>query len=112
MGSAWDRFGGRVALPAIPYLRDWLLSGLFGLFSPRCALTLLIGSTLAQRPRGGALSYPAARAFPGVREAIQIDALGRRCGLPPWERYLSVLGQLIFGQFEFVEESLPRRMAA
>ncbi len=56
-------------------------------------LTRLAGRRGPPRRKTGTLSYPVARAFPGVREAIQIDALGRRCGLPPWERYLSVLGR-------------------
>jgi hypothetical protein len=41
----------------------------------------------------GSLSYPRSRWQPEVREAMQVDALGRRCGLAPWELYSSVVGR-------------------
>ncbi len=37
------------------------------------------------------LRYPAARTFAEIRELTEIDALGRRCQLPPWKLYSSVL---------------------
>lgn len=43
------------------------------------------------RPPWDALRYPAARAFAEIREFSEIDALGRRCQLPEWKLYSSVL---------------------
>ena len=56
-------------------------------------LARLAGRRRPSRQRSTTLTYPATRVFPGIREAIQIDALGRKCGLPPPERYLSVLAR-------------------
>jgi Domain of unknown function (DUF4157) len=39
------------------------------------------------------LRYPAARTFAEIRELTEIDALGRRCQLPPWKLYSSVLSR-------------------
>jgi len=39
------------------------------------------------------LRYPNRRVFSEVREAIEVDALGRKCARPPWERYYSVVGR-------------------
>ena len=48
----------------------------------------------ARAPRlSAALRYPRRRRFVELREAIEVDALGRRCGLPPWELYSSVVGR-------------------
>lgn len=39
----------------------------------------------------GTLPYPDARALPELRELLNLDALGRRCQLPEWQLYSSVL---------------------
>jgi hypothetical protein len=39
------------------------------------------------------LRYARRRHLTEVHEAIAVDALGRRCGRPPWELYSSVLGR-------------------
>lgn len=41
----------------------------------------------------GALRYPQLRGLAEVYEAVEVDALGRRCGLQPWELYSSVVGR-------------------
>jgi Domain of unknown function (DUF4157) len=50
-----------------------------------------------RRPPGPAdwstLRYPYARAFADIREAVEIDTLGRKCQFPASERYLSVLAR-------------------
>jgi hypothetical protein len=56
-------------------------------------LARLAGWRGPARRSAGELNYPAARVLPGIREAIQIDALGRGCELQPSERYLSVLSR-------------------
>jgi hypothetical protein len=56
-------------------------------------ITKLTGRRRPLGQRSGTLSYPFARVFPGIREALQIDAQGRKCGLSPSERYLSVLAR-------------------
>jgi hypothetical protein len=52
---------------------------------------------MGRRPPGPAdwstLRYPYARAFADIREAVEIDALGRKCQRPPGERYLAVLAR-------------------
>jgi hypothetical protein len=40
-----------------------------------------------------ALSYPNLGAMAEFAEGLQIDQLGRRCGIPKWERYQSVVGR-------------------
>jgi hypothetical protein len=39
------------------------------------------------------LRYPNRRAFSEIREAIEVDALGRKCARPAWELYSSVLSR-------------------
>ena len=45
------------------------------------------------QPAWSPLRFPVARAFAGIREAVEVNALGRKCQLPASERYLSVLGR-------------------
>ena len=41
----------------------------------------------------GDLRYPRTRLFTDVREAMEVDALGRKCGYPAWELYSSVVSR-------------------
>lgn len=41
----------------------------------------------------GDLRYPHTRLFTDVREAMEVDALGKKCRFPPWERYSSVVSR-------------------
>jgi hypothetical protein len=47
----------------------------------------------ASHPPWESLRYPAARTFAEIRELTEIDALGRRCRLPAWKLYSSVLSR-------------------
>jgi hypothetical protein len=40
-----------------------------------------------------ALKYARRRRLPELYEAVDVDVLGRRCGLPPWELYSSVVSR-------------------
>jgi Domain of unknown function (DUF4157) len=53
----------------------------------------MMGRQRVSRREWSTLRYPKARALADIREAIEIDGLGRRCGLPEPERYLSVLAR-------------------
>jgi hypothetical protein len=58
-----------------------------------------VGHGVSGRQPGGGhppwdkLRYPAARTFAEIRELTEIDALGRRCQLPAWKLYSSVLSR-------------------
>jgi hypothetical protein len=39
------------------------------------------------------LGYPNRRVFSEIREAIQVDSLGKKCARPAWELYSSVVGR-------------------
>jgi hypothetical protein len=54
-------------------------------------LNRITGRRQRARREWSTLRYPYARAFSDIREAVEIDALGRKCQRPSWERYLSVL---------------------
>ena len=41
----------------------------------------------------GALEYPRLGVFAELHEALEVDALGRRCGFEPWQLYSSVVGR-------------------
>jgi hypothetical protein len=41
----------------------------------------------------GSLTYPRLRRLTEVCEAVEVDALGRRCGFAPWDLYSSVVGR-------------------
>lgn len=41
----------------------------------------------------GALDYPRLGALAELHEALEVDALGRRCGFEPWQLYSSVVGR-------------------
>jgi hypothetical protein len=53
----------------------------------------VMGRRPPPQPAWSPLRFPVARAFAGIREAVEVNALGRKCQLPAWERYLSVLGR-------------------
>jgi hypothetical protein len=56
-------------------------------------LNRVMGQPRTSRRRWSALRYPDARAFPEIREAIEVDSLGKKCGRPAWERYSSVVSR-------------------
>ena len=53
----------------------------------------MMGRQRVSRREWSTLGYPTARALTDIREAIEIDGLGRKCRLPASERYLSVLAR-------------------
>jgi hypothetical protein len=69
--------------PLIQSVRSWSIAELNRSVGHRGPRLLLPGS----------LSYPRRRWQTEVREAMQVDALGRRCGLAPWDLYSAVLGR-------------------
>jgi hypothetical protein len=69
--------------PLIQSVRSW-------------SLTELAGSAGRHGPRRllpGSLRYPRSRWQTEVREAMQVDALGRRTGIAPWDLYSAVVGR-------------------
>jgi Domain of unknown function (DUF4157) len=69
--------------PLIQSLRNWSITELnrrTGRPGPRLALP-------------GSLKYARGRWFTEIREAIEVDELGRGCGFAPWELYSSVVGR-------------------
>lgn len=56
-------------------------------------LNRIMGRSKPSGRKFGTMRYPKVRAFPGIRKAIEIDALGKRCQLLPSERFLSVLAR-------------------
>lgn len=69
--------------PLIQSVRSWSITELAQSVGRRGPRLLLPGS----------LRYPRSRWQTEVREAMQVDALGRRCGLAPWDLYSSVVGR-------------------
>jgi Domain of unknown function (DUF4157) len=53
----------------------------------------MTGRQRISRREWSTLRYPNARMLADIREAIEIESLGRRCRLPESERYLSVLAR-------------------
>jgi Domain of unknown function (DUF4157) len=56
-------------------------------------LQRLMGRPAPPRLPWGTLRYPNRRTFSEIREAIEVDALGRKCARPAWELYSSVVGR-------------------
>ena len=56
-------------------------------------LQRLMGQPDPPRLQWCQLRYPNRRVFSEIREAIEVDALGRRCGRPAWELYSSVVSR-------------------
>jgi hypothetical protein len=56
-------------------------------------LRRLMGQSGPPRLPWSPLRYPNRRVFSEIREAIEVDALGRKCARPAWELYSSVVGR-------------------
>jgi Domain of unknown function (DUF4157) len=56
-------------------------------------LQRLMGRANPPRLSWSPLRYPNRRVFSEIREAIEVDALGKKCGRPAWELYSSVVGR-------------------
>jgi Domain of unknown function (DUF4157) len=56
-------------------------------------LQRLTGRAAPRRPGWSALRYPNGQVLADVREAVEVDSLGKRCARPAWERYSSVLSR-------------------
>jgi Domain of unknown function (DUF4157) len=56
-------------------------------------LRRLMGQPDPPRLPWSPLRYPNRRVFSEIREAIEVDALGRKCARPAWELYSSVVGR-------------------
>jgi hypothetical protein len=54
-------------------------------------LQRLMGRADPPRLPWSPLRYPNRRVFSEIREAIEVDALGKKCSRPAWERYSSVV---------------------
>jgi hypothetical protein len=70
-------------LPLIQSIRTWNIK----------ELRRLTGDEPGKPRLKAALSYPNLGAMAEFAEGLQIDQLGRRCGIPKWERYPSVVGR-------------------
>ena len=53
----------------------------------------LMGRAEPPRLPWSPLRYPNRRVFSEIREAIEVDALGKKCARPAWELYSSVVGR-------------------
>lgn len=56
-------------------------------------LQRLMGRADPPRLPWSPLRYPNRRVFSEIREAMEVDALGKNCALPAWELYSSVVGR-------------------
>jgi hypothetical protein len=56
-------------------------------------LQRLMGQPDPPRLPWSPLRYPNRRVFSEIREAIEVDSLGKRCARPAWELYSSVVGR-------------------
>ncbi|HEV3382181.1 MAG TPA: DUF4157 domain-containing protein [Trebonia sp.] len=70
-------------LPLIQSLRTWNIK----------ELRRAAGEKPGKPKLKAALSYPNLGSMAEIAEALQIDLLGRRCGIPKWERYSSVVAR-------------------
>jgi hypothetical protein len=70
-------------LPLIQSIRTWNIK----------ELRRITGDEPGKPRLKAALSYPNLGAMAEFAEGLQIDQLGRRCGIPKWERYQSVVGR-------------------
>jgi hypothetical protein len=70
-------------LPLIQSIRTWNIK----------ELRRMTGDEPGKPRLKAALSYPNLGAMAEFAEGLQIDQLGRRCGIPKWERYQSVVGR-------------------
>lgn len=69
--------------PLLQSVRDWSIT----------ELRRSTGRPVRHRRLQGSLSYPRCPRLAEIREVTQVDALGRRRGLAPWDLYSAVLGR-------------------
>jgi Domain of unknown function (DUF4157) len=70
-------------LPLIQSVRSWNLR----------ELNRVLGGPGRVKLLNGSMKYPRFGGFAELYEAVEVDALGRKCGITPWELYSSVLSR-------------------